>query len=90
LLGHEIGRCGAVELEPDRFSSEVRKRIEHLSIEREAEVGVDFLLELEEPLLRAIPKTRLDHDEHGLARLAIHGESVESARVFDAKGVRLF
>ncbi len=84
---HRIRWHGAIKLQPDRLAGELGKSVGHLTIESEAKVGIDFLLELEEPLLRAIPKSRLDHDENGLARLAIHGESVESAWVFDAEGV---
>ena len=85
VLGHLIGRDGAVELQADGFPGEVRKGIGHLAVEREAEVGVDFFLKLKEPLLGAVPRTGLDHDEDGFSGLAVEGEGIEATRVFDAE-----
>lgn len=86
MLGHRVGGDGTVELEADGFSSEVWEGVCHFAVECEAEVGVHFLLKLEETLLGAVPRARLDHDENGFAGLAIECEGIETTRVFDAKG----
>ena len=85
VLGHRVGRGGAVELEADGFAGEVGEGVGHLAVEGEAEVGVHFFLKLEEALLGAVPRAGLDHDEDGFAGLAVEGEGVEAARVFDAE-----
>ncbi len=90
MLGHRVRRHSAVELEADGLADEVREGIRHLAVEREAEVGVHFFLKLEDALLGAVPRARLHHDEDGLTRLAVECEGVETARIFDTEGVRIF
>ena len=85
VLGHRIGRDGAIELETDGFAGEVREGVGHLAIEREAEVGVHFFLKLEEALLGAVPRAGLDHDEDGFAGLTVESEGVEAAGVLYAE-----
>ena len=89
VFGHRVGRDGAVELEADGFAGEVRKGVGQFAIEREAEVGVYFFLKLKEPLLGAVPRAGLDHDEDGFAGLTVKGEGVETAGIFDAESVSL-
>ncbi len=89
VLGHRVGRDGAVELEADGLADEVRKGVGHLAVEREAEVGVHFFLELENACLGAIPRAGLDHDEDGFTGLAVEGEGIEAAGIFDAEGAGL-
>ena len=85
LLGHRIGRSRTVELEADGLAGELGEGLGHLAVEGEAEVGVDFLLELEEARLGAVPEPGLDHDEDGFAGLAVEGQGIETAGIFDAE-----
>ena len=47
------------------------------AVEQERNVGVELFLQLMDPLLRAIPRPRLVHDEHDFVRLRIVREDVD-------------
>lgn len=73
-----------IDLQPQRFAHETRVGLRHFPVERKRQVGVDLFLELKEPQLRAIPRARLEHDQHGLPGLRVVGHDVDDVGVFDA------
>ena len=85
LVRHVI----APQFDPHRLALKLGMSGEHLAIENEGNVSVEFFLELMEPLIRAVPRPRFVHRQDDLARLAVHSEKIDDGRVRDAGRNRL-
>ena len=70
LVRHVI----AAKFDPGRFTGELRMRGNHLAIEEEGNVGVEFFLQFMKPFVRTIPGPRLVHREQNFAVFLIDRE----------------
>src|SRR5438128_12236087 len=60
-------------------------RRDHFAIEQERNVGVEFLLKLVQPLIRAIPGPRLVHREKNLIGFLIVREEIDHGGIRHAR-----
>ena len=74
----------ATQFDPRRFARELGMRCQHFAIEQERDIRVEFLLDLMQPLVRAIPRPRLSHRENDLVRSSVHAEKIDDGRVGNA------
>ena len=70
-------RLGAVELKANRATRELGELLTEFTIQRERKVSVQLFLELEELLVAAIPRARLKHHKHDLARRRVLTERIQ-------------
>jgi hypothetical protein len=71
----------AAKFDASRFAGEFGMRCGHLAVEEERNVGVEFFLELMQPLIGAIPRPRLMHGEEDFIGLLIESEKIDDGRV---------
>jgi hypothetical protein len=50
-----------LDMQANLFPGQLRELFEHFSVQGEAEVGIYFLLQFEEALIRPIPRPRFGH-----------------------------
>ena len=79
-----IRHIGATQLNARALPLQLRMLGQHLAIEQERNVGVELLLHLVQPLVRAIPRPVLVHHQQHLVRVLIQGEHVDHRRIGDA------
>ena len=79
-----IRRRDAIESQPDFLRRKRRVGFRHLPVEREGQIRIYFFLELEEPLIRPVPRARFAHHECHLAFLLIKGDHIDHMRVLHA------
>jgi hypothetical protein len=63
-------------------------RRDHLSVEQEGDVGIEFLLQLMQPLIGIIPCSRLVHREKDFTGLGIEREKIDHAGLLDSTARR--
>ena len=58
-------------------------RSEHFAIEEKRDIGIEFLLELMQLVVRGVPRPRLAHGEDDLASFSIDAEKIDDGWVRD-------
>jgi len=59
-------------------------RGDHFAIEQEGYVGVEFLLDLVEPFVGPIPRSRFVHGQQHFAGLLVDSKQIDHRRIGDA------
>jgi hypothetical protein len=74
----------AAKFDASGFARQLRMRGDHLAIEEEGNIGVEFLLQLMEPLVGAVPRPWLVHGENYLATFPIDPEEIDHRGIHHA------
>ena len=79
----------AMNLNPCRFSLQLRMRAYHLAIEYKRDVRIKLLLNLVEPLVGSIPWSRFAHRQDYFPGFLIEPKKIDHARIGNPRLSRL-
>ena len=81
LKGTVIRQVVAAQFDARWFAGEFRMRRDHFAIEQEGYVSVEFFLELMQPFIRVIPRSRFVHHKEDFIGLPVERKEIDDGWV---------